>query len=77
VKLLHDLNVQGLQRVASGLDEVHNSVDAVVYNVHAVDLVFCLEVGVKSLLDVLDNGVPRLVVVDEIAKAGCVNHGQP
>jgi hypothetical protein len=76
VQLLHHLDVDGLQGVASGLDEVDNGVDAVVHDVHAVDLVLGVEVGVEPLLDVLDNGVPRLIVVDEVAKAGCVNNGQ-
>jgi hypothetical protein len=77
VKLLHDLNVKRLQRVASGLNEVYNSVDAVVYDVHAVDLVLRLEVGVETLLNVLDNGVPRFIVVDEVAESGRVNNSQP
>jgi len=74
VELLHHLNVDGLQGVASGLDEVNNGVDAVVDNVHAVDLVLSIQVGVEALLNVLDNGVPGLIVVDEVAKAGCVDY---
>lgn len=74
MELLHHLNVDGLQGVASGLDEVDNGVDAVVDNVHAVDLVLSIQVGVKALLNVLDNGVPGLIVVDEVAKAGCVDY---
>ena len=59
--------------MAGGLDEVDDGVDAVVDNVHAVDLVLGIEVGVEPLLNVLDNGVPGLIVVDEVAKAGCVD----
>ena len=59
--------------MASGLDEVDDGVDAVVDNVHAVDLVLGLEVGVETLLDVLDNGIPGLIVVNEVAKARSVN----
>jgi hypothetical protein len=58
VQLLHDLNIERLERVACGLDEIDDSVDTVVDNVHAVDLVLSIEVGVKSLLNVLNNGVP-------------------
>lgn len=72
----HNLNVERLEGVTSGLDEKDTGVDAVVDNVHAVDLVLSIEVGIKSLLNVVDNGSPRLVVVDEIAKAGSVNDGQ-
>jgi hypothetical protein len=74
VKLLHHLNVDGLQGVASRLDEVNNGVDAVVDNVHAVDLVLSVQVGIEPLLNVLDNWIPRLIVVDEVAKARCVNN---
>jgi hypothetical protein len=63
--------------VAGGLNEVDNSVDTVVNNVHAIDLVFSLEVSIESLLDVLNNGVPGFIVVDEIAKAGCIDNCQP
>lgn len=76
VELLHDLNVKGLQRVASGLDEVDNSMDAVVHNVHTVDLVLSVEVSVKSLLNVLNNGVPRFIVVDEVTEARRVDNSQ-
>ena len=72
----HDLDVQGLQGVTGGLDEVNTGVDAVVNNVAAVDLVLGLKVGVEALLDVLDNGAPRVIVVDEVTESGSVDHGQ-
>lgn len=77
VELLHNLNVNGLQRVPGGLDEVDDSVNTVVDNVHTVDLVLGIQVGVKTLLDVLDNRVPGLIVVDEVTKAGCIDYRQP
>ena len=77
MKLLHHLNVQRLQRVARGLDEVDNSVDAVVHDVHAVDLVLGVKVGIEPLFNVLNDGVPRLIVVDEITEAGGIDNGQP
>ena len=58
MQLLHDLDVERLERVACGLDEIDNSVDTVVDNVHTVNLVLSIEVGVKSLLNVFNNGVP-------------------
>ena len=76
MQALHDLDVQGLQGVAGGLDEEDAGMDAVVNNVHAVDLVLGIEVGVKALLDVVDDGAPRLVVVDEVAEARGINNGQ-
>lgn len=76
VQLLHDLNIERLERVAGRLDEVNNSVDTVVNNIHAVDLVLSIKVGIKSLLNVLNNRIPRFVVVDEVTESGCINDGQ-
>lgn len=76
MKASHDLNVEGLQRVAGGLDEENASVDAVVNNVHAVDLVLGIEVCVISSLNIVDNGAPRLVIVDKVTKSGSVDDSQ-
>lgn len=76
VKTSHDLNIQGLQRVASGLNEENASVNAVVDNVHAVDLVLGIQVGIISALDVVHNGAPRLVIVDKVTKSGSVDNSQ-
>jgi hypothetical protein len=54
----HDLNVEGLEGVASGLNEEDTGVNAVVHNVHAVDLVLGIEVSIKSLLDVVNDRAP-------------------
>ena len=62
--------------MASRLDEEDASMDAVVNNVHAVNLVLGIEVSIEALLNVLDNGPPRLVVVNKVAKARGVNHGK-
>lgn len=77
VELLHHLDIQRLQRMAGRLDKVNHSMDAVIDNVNAVDFVLSVQVSVKSLLDVLDDGVPRLVIVDKVTEAGCVNNRQP
>ena len=76
VEALHDFNVQRLEGVAGGLDEEHAGVDAVVNNVHAIDLVLGIQVGIKALLDVVHDGAPRLVVVDEVTETGRVDHGE-
>ena len=76
VKPAHHLDIERLQRVAGGLDEVHTCVNAVVDNVHAVDFVLGIEVCVKALLDALHDRSPRVIVVDEIAKARGVNDVQ-
>lgn len=76
VQALHDLDVQGLQRVTRGLNEEDAGMDAVVHDVHAVHLVLGVEVSVEALLNVVYNGTPGLVVVDKVTKAGCINNGQ-
>jgi len=72
----HHLDVERLQRVARRLDEVDAGMNTVIHDVHAVDLVLGLEVCVKSLLNVLNDRSPGVVVVDEVTEAGCVDHGQ-
>ena len=76
VQSAHHLDIEGLERVASGLDEVHAGVHAVVNDVHAVDLVLGLQICIESLLNVLNDWPPRVVIVDKVAKARCVNNGQ-
>lgn len=76
VQAAHDLNVERLQGVAGGLDEVDARVDTVVNDVGSVDLVFGLQVGIVSLLNVLDNGAPRVIIVHKVTKPGRVDHGQ-
>jgi hypothetical protein len=76
VHAAHDLDVQRLQGVTGRLNEVNAGVDAVVDNVAAVDLVLGLEVGIETLLDVLDNWAPGVIVVDEVTESGGVNNAQ-
>lgn len=76
VQAPHDLNVQRLQRVASGLNEEDASVDTVVNNVHAIDLVLSVEVCIIATLYVVNNGTPGLIVVDKVPESRGVNHGQ-
>lgn len=72
----HDLNIQGLQGVAGGLNEIDAGMNAVVNNVHTVDFVLGVEVGIEPLLDVLDDRAPGVVVVDKVTEAGGVDNGQ-
>ena len=69
----HHLNVQWLQGMTSRLDEVDARVNPIIDDVHTVDLVLSVEIGIKTLLDVLYDWLPRIVVVDKITKAGSVN----
>jgi hypothetical protein len=72
----HHLDIKGFQRVAGGLDEVDTCMYTVIYDVHPVHLVLGLEVRIETLLDVLDNWAPGVVVINEISKAGGVYHRQ-
>lgn len=77
MQALHDLDIQRLERVAGRLDEEDASMDAVVDDVHAVNLVLGIEVSVEALLNVVDNRPPRFVVVDKVTKARRVDDGEP
>lgn len=76
VQSAHHLNVERLEGVSGGLNEVYAGVHAVVHNVHAVDLVLSVEVRVEALLNVLNDWSPRIIIVDEISKPGCIHHGE-
>lgn len=62
--------------MAGGLNEIDTSVNPVVNNVHTVDLVLRVEVGIETLLDVLDNRTPGVVVVDKVTETGGIDDGQ-
>lgn len=72
----HNLDIQRLEGVTSGLDEVDTGVDAVVDNVAAVNLVLGLQVGVEALLNILDNRAPGVVVVDKVTEARSIDDAQ-
>ena len=76
VQAAHDLDIERLERVAGGLDEVDTGVDAVVDNVHAVDLVLGVQVCIEALLDVLNDWAPGVIVVDKVSETGSVNDSQ-
>jgi hypothetical protein len=72
----HNLNVKRLQGMAGGLDEVDACVNSVIHDVHSVDLVLGIKVGVKTLLNVIHNWSPRLIIVDKITEARGINNSQ-
>ena len=76
VQPAHDFDVQRLQRMPSRLDEVNTGVYTVVHNICAVDLVLCFQEAIESLLNVLDNWTPRIIVVDKVAKSRSINNRQ-
>jgi hypothetical protein len=76
VQTAHDLNVERLKGVTSRLDEVDASMNAVVNDIHSVDLILRLEVCIESLLNVLNDWTPGVIIVNEVAKAGGVDDCQ-
>lgn len=77
-QLLQDDNVDGLQGVAGGLDEEEAAVDAGILDVAlTLGCELLAQVGGVLILDVLDDGVPATVVVDQVAVAGGVDDVEP
>lgn len=58
------------------LDEVDTGVDSVINNVHSVDLVLRVKVGVEPLLNVLNDRPPRIIIVHKVTKAWCIHYCQ-
>lgn len=63
-------------RMTSGLYKVEAGVDTVVNKLGPVHSVLLLKVSIETRLNVVDNGLPAIVVVDEIAKSRRVNDGE-
>ncbi len=57
---LHELDIQSLERMASGGNKVQTGIDANVANLAAVDPVLLLKVGIKTTFDGLQNGLPAV-----------------
>jgi len=76
VEAAHDLDVQRLQGVSGRLDEIDTGVDSVVDNVHAIDLVLGIKISIESLLNVLDDWSPRVVIIDKVSEPRGVNNSQ-
>src|SRR3569833_2396648 len=77
-KLLQDDDVDGLQRVPRRLDEEEAAVDAGVGDVSlALGGELLAQVGRVLVLDVLDDGVPAPVVVDQVVFVCGVDDVQP
>lgn len=73
---LHDLNVEGLQGVARGADEVQAGVDTEVDLVSAAWLLLLQHVRLVLVVEELDNGLPRVAVVDVVAESRSVDDGE-
>lgn len=75
-QLLHDLNVQGLEGVARGADEVQAGMDTEVDLVRTARLLLLQHVRLMLVIEELDDGLPRVAVVDVVTEAGRVDNGE-
>lgn len=75
-QLLHDLNVEGLERVARGADKVKTGVDTEVDLVGTAWLLLLKHVRLVLVVEELDDGLPRVTVVDIVAESGRVDDGK-
>ena len=49
---------------------------SVIDNVHSVNLVLSIQVGIESLLNVIHDWSPRFIIVNEITKTWGINNSQ-
>jgi hypothetical protein len=75
-QLLHNLNVERLQGVPGGADEVKAGVDTEVDLVGAARLLFLQHVRLMLVVEKLDDGLPRVAVVDIVTEARGVDDGK-
>lgn len=73
---LHHLDIQRLQGVTSGSDEVQASVDTHVDLVRPAGLLLLKHVGLVLVIQEFDDGLPGVTVVDIVSEAGSINDGQ-
>lgn len=75
-QLLHDFDIKGLQGVSGGTDEVQAGVYTEVDLLLTLGLLLLQHVGLVLVVEELDNGLPRVAVVDVVAEARGINDGQ-
>lgn len=73
---LHNLNVERLQGVSSGSDEIQASVHTHVDLLSTAGLLLLEHVGFVLVIQELDDGLPGITVVDVVTEAGGINNGQ-
>ena len=50
--------------------------NAIVHNIHTVDLILSVEVSIESLFDIVNNWSPGLIIVDKVTKTWSVDNGE-
>ena len=73
---LHNFNIERLQGVSGGSDEVQASVNAHVNLVRTTGLLFLQHVRLMLVVEEFDDGLPRVAVVDVVSETGGINDRQ-
>ena len=73
---LHDLDVKGLEGVARRANEVQTGVDTEVDLVLTAGLLLLKHVRLVLVVEELNDGHPRVAVVNIVAESGSVDNGQ-
>ena len=73
---LHHLNVEGLQGVSGGSDEVQACVDTHVNLLSSAGLLLLEHVGLMLVVQEFDNRLPRITVVHVVSKSRGINNGK-
>jgi hypothetical protein len=60
VETSHELDVEGLERVARGLNKVDTRVNAVIDDIRAVGFILCFQVCVETAFNAFQNRFPTL-----------------
>lgn len=75
-ELLHDLDVERLEGVSGGADEVQAGVHAEIDLIAALRLLLLQHERLMLVVEELDDGLPGVAVVDVVAEARRVNDGE-
>ena len=73
---LHNFDVERLQGVSGGSDEVQASVNAHVNLVCTTGLLLLQHVRLMLVVEEFDDGLPRVAVVDVVSETGGINDRQ-
>ena len=73
---LHNLDIERLEGVSSGADEVQAGVHTHVNLVGTAGLLLLEHVGLVLVIQELNNGLPRVAVVDIVSEAGSIDDSE-
>ena len=76
MKPSHNLDIQGLQGMSGRLNKVDTGVDSVVNNVHSVNLVLGFQIGVETLLNVINDWAPGLIIIDKVSESRGIDNSE-